>query len=916
MSSSKKRPPSRSPDKSIRGYNSLSQNTDSPILSPTATSGVSSEEIIKRSRLCLDTDGDREKNSLPPNPSECARKSAPEAEGESEDGEQDETSLPHTPFSEFAGTSNRSWKELEIKKGDSDFLRKFKTSAMKRRQNPDYVDSSSESSLETHYLERNLSPAQQEDDLSMRLDQNLVISFHPSPVRSHLSTPTVGGASVVDLTSPSTPPPISRASANFFDLPSTVDTEIQQFVADAYGTDSRRIPLSARRNLEREFDQMDEGEETRSLLEPEIYQIDEVDEYSADLPPPPQASGQSSQQRPAEHQPEEHPRSSTSRYPPGGTGFNFPTDTPTDKCRISADGDWLYCCSREPSHILQRIKGPRVSWECTFHAPLQRTWNNKSSRLAVRSKTGHFKPTTRFSSRSNSYPYPLTLFPNIVVARIRVHRFTFTISLYLLVDNIRPSNYMTEEEVAVLCTAFEAVRKHHAEILLDCGITGQELQFLETAANAMTKSYVGKKEDKRNNTTVDGHVGFYILFSIRYVLKLLKSNGNHFLSLGLAARLNGVPIAALRVQEIASEFLSKSLWEASCAGCKHIWHLTDFREIQLSNKERMREYIARCLSLLQQHLDQLVEFESETPHHVTFAVDLGIVLKPLTAGTSFVLNGVEAAAFAAPLLRRNPDGESDDPSGFPNYFEESWRTMSEALHMFPPVPFDNSPNIGRFGDDGMALIRENHHSVAEMVEFLEQWFRFKLSYEFDGQTGEPKIAGRWRKWTDADCREDIPNFYADQLSSHDELQYHPCIEDFDDLCLDDPPTQEEEDILHNYQSVMEQEFPYGVGGLRYMRHYQLPSQGLPRPAYIGQSIKGDHYRRRIWQPVVIPEAVENSLEMELDTSDEDDASGVEATAVRDLSAEELEELEAAMIEEENHQGGPSADGTYLGIYDF
>ena len=252
-----------------------------------------------------------------------------------------------------------------------------------------------------------------------------------------------------------------------------------------------------------------------------------------------------------------------------GVGMSFPAWSASDEdpapCSISSDPDWLFLLGENADFILARFQPPLKDFELTLHSPLFRVRNNDSSRLAAVSNSPHFKPRTFCSSQPARHPLPLTGFPNLVVGNLQSpDGHVFTISVYLLVSELRKTNYMLNEEMAVLCAAMNAAKMFHSALLPDIGCRSLTL---DKAANAMPLFTVGKKGDRRKETCMDADTGQCFFVAVRKALMKLAHNPLYFRNRGLVAKVDGTPVEPGIVQQHAVMFLEKCVWEASCAGC-------------------------------------------------------------------------------------------------------------------------------------------------------------------------------------------------------------------------------------------------------------------------------------------------------------------------------------------------------------
>lgn len=581
-----------------------------------------------------------------------------------------------------------------------------------------------------------------------------------------------------------------------------------------------------------------------------------------------------------------------------GVGMSFPTWSASDAnptpCSFSSDKDWLYLLSQHAEHIWERLSVPWEDMEVCLHSPVSRIRNNDASRVAAKSETTDFKPRTRYSSKPARHPLPLAGFPNLLVGTIRNRQgYLFTISVFILVEQIRQTNYTTNEEAAVLCLAMNAAKMLHSSLLPNIG---GSRQMLDKATNALPPFRVGKTGDHRKETRFDGLSGYYFFLGVRRALELLVHNPHCFQGKGLVANVDGTAVEPVCVQQCAVMFLEKSIWEASCAGCKHVGRITEFYEINLSDKDKIREYVARSLALLQRKLENMFDLFSELPA-ATLAVDYAVVIETLLAGTSLVLDGIAAGRFAESLVgersRRTNTGTQNQPPAVQHYFNDfsSWRSMEDAFpcddwNLVPYYPRDDRP----WETWAREVDQENFSSVRD---WLEEFFRIRSPYQFDGRHGEPKIAYRWRVWTDSGCRGPVPIFMPDQMLWNNRLFPRPTLESWN--TVPNPPelSDTEQGILDAYQG----QFPFGIRGLRLMRNYSL-SQHPHNPNYRGASHTSDQYRCWLWSP--LDWSANHPGDRPPNTPD-DDASTIVNEDISEedvISQSEMEELEAAIVEED------------------
>ena len=393
-----------------------------------------------------------------------------------------------------------------------------------------------------------------------------------------------------------------------------------------------------------------------------------------------------------------------------GVGMTFPTWKACDRrtpCSIASDADWLLFILKRPHHLFFRLRPPLGEYQLRLHTPFSRIWNNDSSRAALVSKCEEFQPCPRHSSSPASHPVPMTGMPNLVFGEVKVGPFPLVLSVYILENNMRPTNFFTQDETAVLCAAMNAACMFHSTL---CKPNGLDKQDLEKAAVSMPDFKVARGGDsKRSETTINGDSALWFLKAMYRALEKLADDPNCYQTSGIVANVDGIPVEDGKVQQCAVAFLERSFWEASCAGCKQYARLTGYYEVDLTDNERIRNYVARTIAILQDKLESYILFEKEFPQ-VCFCVDYAIYLRPLLPGTDLVMNGVEAGKFVESFYetpagssrgrrrRRRSNADRRQPQPVDEYFEQvRGRPDIEILtDIVSTVPYYQRYDEGRF----------------------------------------------------------------------------------------------------------------------------------------------------------------------------------------------------------------------------
>ena len=594
------------------------------------------------------------------------------------------------------------------------------------------------------------------------------------------------------------------------------------------------------------------------------------------------------------------------RYPERcGVGVNFPTwqaPNPTS-CTVASDMDWLLLQAEHPDYLFPRFQP--ADFHVIIFCSLFRTNNNKASRVAASSATDHFKPSSPWSAGLARRPLCLAFYPNIVIATFSVKGYVFHLSVYLLMDDVRLSNFMTDEELAVLCAALNAARKFHKSLIQ---LSPACRHRLENAVNAMPSFHLGGEQGEgRKQSEMKAEDAFSFFQSMRYALEKLACNPHAFKSDDHVVLLKGWEMDQELVKAIATTFLKKSVWQASCAGCKNIAPITEIYKLDLTDCNKTREYLSRTVASLQQEAEGIVNFTLASPPAV-FAIDLAMVIQPLVAGVSFVLDGIAASRFAQTLFqdtsRRGNNRRRAGPPPISSFFEESSQWNAHA-DFFPLPNWVQFPSYGRLLDDPAnndafpGDERAGNVTVDDfpnVLEIMDEFFFQNLI--FDGRCGEPKYARRWREYLKSGGNDPYPQFSPEQLLCYEDDQLHPTPSwglwnAIRDRSID-LVSEQEDRILDAYQGY----FPFGLRGIRLLSNY-YNFDSPKKPVYRGRSRTNESYRRQLWSGPdwhgnIYMETDEGGDYPGSSSNREDDGAG---SSEGDASREpEIDDVEAAVME--------------------
>lgn len=300
----------------------------------------------------------------------------------------------------------------------------------------------------------------------------------------------------------------------------------------------------------------------------------------------------------------------------------LPEEEDCEQVSMKADIDSIYLCTRTMDYAAELIDTIcREGSTVTIVNLISRVSNTSSSRFAAVIQEPEARPRLRGSKIKK---VALGRFPNVNLFTVESEQaLNFMVRYHYLGVSILNSNYLGNDQLAVLTAAFNVARYYPRHQYL---YPAEELQLgfpriYHTYAEDLQgipffegqTAYNERNPNKRVRVRshFSGHNGRIFITTVFQVLRMMGEDMENLCHVGEETiiqpneeefhHVNGVTLSLERMQEIASDLYMKGCLEATIAGCKNSFMLSNeqAREtVDLDNKEAIVAHMTKMMNQL------------------------------------------------------------------------------------------------------------------------------------------------------------------------------------------------------------------------------------------------------------------------------------------------------------------------------